>query len=103
MSRREQAYALHCVWSLDVKSVEDRGHDVAALCRGFRHGAVAVFLFRLGARRQLDYELGGDPEQDADLLGNVNRLANTEKDSVPVHRTLTHYVTDHLQIRFDTS
>jgi hypothetical protein len=58
---------------------------------------LALFLFRLGARRQLDYELGGDPEQDAILLGNVNRLANTEQDSVPVHRTLAHYVTDHLE------
>jgi hypothetical protein len=57
---------------------------------------LGLFLFRLGARRQLDYELGGDAEQDKILLGNVNRLAHAEQDSVPVHRTLDHYVSDHL-------
>jgi len=57
---------------------------------------LGVFLFRLGARRQLDYELGGDPEQDEMVLGNVNRFANTDQSSLPVHRTLAHDVTDHL-------
>ena len=57
---------------------------------------MGLFLFRLGARRQLDYELGGDSEQDCLVLDNVNGLAQTERDSLPVHRTLDHYVTEHM-------
>jgi hypothetical protein len=57
---------------------------------------LGIFLFRLGARRQLDYELGGDSVQDGLVLDNVNRLAQTDQDSLPVHRTLDHYVTEHM-------
>ena len=57
---------------------------------------LGLFLFRLGARRQLDYELGGDAEQERVLLANVNRAARTAQDSLPVHRTLDHYVSEHM-------
>ena len=57
---------------------------------------LGIFLFRLGARRQLDFELGGDSEQNRLVLDNVNRLAETEQDTLPVHRTLDHYVTEHM-------
>ena len=57
---------------------------------------VDLFLFRLEARRQLDYELGGDPEQDRIMLANANRLAQTQQEALPVHKTVAHYVTDHM-------
>jgi len=31
---------------------------------------LGVFLFRLGARRQVGFEMGGDAEQDRPLLGH---------------------------------
>src|SRR5262249_43460778 len=43
---------------------------------------IALYLFQLGSRRQLDFELrdGG-----AKVLANVNRLAETEQTTLPVH------------------
>src|SRR5262249_44518224 len=50
---------------------------------------LALYLFQLGSRRQLDYELrdGGFT-----VLANLNRLADTEQTSMPVHDTLDHFV-----------
>jgi hypothetical protein len=50
---------------------------------------LALFLFQLGSRRQLDYELrdGGPP-----VLANLNRLAQTRQTSLPVHDTLDHFL-----------
>jgi len=48
-----------------------------------------LFCFKLGSRRQLDYELR-DPELQ--VLDNANRLAGTEQDSLPVHKTLNHFL-----------
>jgi hypothetical protein len=44
-----------------------------------------LYLPQLGSRRQLDFELrdGGPP-----VLANINRLAQTNQTSMPVHDTL---------------
>jgi hypothetical protein len=50
---------------------------------------LALYLFQLSARRQLDFELrdGGAP-----VLANLNRLAEAEQTTLPVHDTLDHYL-----------
>ncbi len=50
---------------------------------------ICLYLFQLGSRRQLDYELrdGGTP-----VLANLNRLAQTDQASLPVHDTLDHFL-----------
>lgn len=48
-----------------------------------------LYLFQLGSRRQLDYELrDGGPQ----VLANLNRLADTAQTTLPVHDTLDHFV-----------
>jgi len=50
---------------------------------------LCLYLFQLGARRQLDYELrDGGPQ----VLDNLNRLAETTQTTLPVHDTLDHFV-----------
>jgi hypothetical protein len=48
-----------------------------------------LYLLQLGSRRQLDFELrdGG-----AQVLANLNRLAETQQTTLPVHDTLDHFV-----------
>ncbi|MBV8084988.1 MAG: hypothetical protein JO247_09250 [Chloroflexi bacterium] len=50
---------------------------------------IGLYLFQLGARRQLDYELrdGG-----ASVLANFNRLAQTDQATLPVHDTLDYFL-----------
>lgn len=50
---------------------------------------IGLYLFQLGSRRQLDYELrdGGSK-----VLANVNRLAETDQTTLPVHDTLDHFL-----------
>jgi hypothetical protein len=50
---------------------------------------IALYLFQLGSRRQLDYDLrdGGSP-----VLTNLNRLAQTHQTTLPVHDTLDHFL-----------
>lgn len=48
-----------------------------------------LFSFKLGSRRQLDYDLR---DNDLDVLHNVNRLAGTRQKSLPVHKTLDHFL-----------
>jgi len=48
-----------------------------------------LFCFKLGSRRQLDYDLR---DNDLEVLHNVNRLAGTRQKSLPVHKTLDHYL-----------
>ena len=50
---------------------------------------LSLYLFQLGARRQLDFELDC---RDSDILANLNRLAQTEQDTRPVHKTLHHFL-----------
>ncbi len=50
---------------------------------------ISLYLFQLGSRRQLDYELrDGGPK----VLANLNRLAETEQTTLPVHDTLDHFL-----------
>ena len=50
---------------------------------------LSLYLFQLGSRRQLDYDLrdGGPP-----VLANLNRLAEATQVTLPVHGTLDHFV-----------
>lgn len=48
-----------------------------------------LFCFKLGSRRQLDYELR---DAELEVLDNANRLAGTEQESLPVHKTLSHFL-----------
>jgi hypothetical protein len=50
---------------------------------------LCLYLFQLGSRRQLDFELR---EGGRTVLNNLNRLAQTQQDSLPVHDTLDHFV-----------
>jgi len=50
---------------------------------------IALYLFQLGARRQLDFELDAD---DTCVLDNLNRLAQTQQTTRPVHDTLDHFL-----------
>lgn len=50
---------------------------------------ILLFLFKLGSRRQLDFDLR-DPSLH--VLSNVNRLAGTEQESLPVAGTLDHFL-----------
>ena len=50
---------------------------------------ICLYLLQLGSRRQLDYELrDGGPQ----VLTNLNRLAETQQTTLPVHDTLDHFV-----------
>jgi hypothetical protein len=50
---------------------------------------IALYLLQLGSRRQLDYELrDGGPQ----VLANLNRLAQTAQETLPVHDTLDHFL-----------
>jgi hypothetical protein len=51
--------------------------------------ALLLFLLKLGSRRQLDFDLR-DPESD--VLENVNRLAGTHQQTLPVSKTLEHFL-----------
>jgi hypothetical protein len=50
---------------------------------------LALFLCKLGSRRQLDYQLNTD---DPELLANLNRLAGTAQESRPVNQTLEYFL-----------
>ena len=50
---------------------------------------LCLYLFQLGSRRQLDYDLDC---RDSEVLTNFNRLAKTKQTTRPVHDTLHYYV-----------
>src|SRR5439155_1066930 len=50
---------------------------------------IALYLFQLGSRRQLDFDLDAD---DTQVLDNLNRLAQTQQTTRPVHDTLDHFL-----------
>jgi hypothetical protein len=60
-------------------------YDVRFLC----WWGLSLFTLKLGSRRQLDFQLR-DPELR--VLENLNRLAGTEQDSLPVNKTLSHFL-----------
>jgi hypothetical protein len=50
---------------------------------------ISLYLFQLGSRRQLDFELrDGGPT----VLANINRLAQTQQTTLPVHDTFDHFL-----------
>jgi hypothetical protein len=50
---------------------------------------LALFLCKLGSRRQLDYQLNTDGPA---VLANLNRLASTTQESRPVNQTLEYFL-----------
>ncbi len=50
---------------------------------------LSLFLFKLGSRRQLDFELDARGTQ---LLDNLNRLAGTQQKTRPVPKTLNYFL-----------
>ena len=50
---------------------------------------LALYLFQLGSRRQLDFDLEAD---GTCVLTNLNRLAQTDHSTRPVHDTLDHFL-----------
>jgi len=48
-----------------------------------------LFCCKLGSRRQLDFELR---DLQLSVLKNLNRLAQSQQTSLPVHQTLSHYL-----------
>ena len=49
---------------------------------------LSLYLLQLGSRRQLDYEL----RDGGQVLTNLNRLAETAQETLPVHDTLDHFL-----------
>jgi hypothetical protein len=50
---------------------------------------ISLYLLQLGSRRQLDFDLDARGTQ---VLDNLNRLAETEQETRPVHDTLDHFL-----------
>lgn len=50
---------------------------------------LALYLLQLGSRRQLDFDVRDGGER---VLGNLNRLAQSEQTTLPVHDTLDHFL-----------
>ena len=50
---------------------------------------ISLYLFQLGSRRQLDFDLD---DRGTQVLNNLNRFAQTEQETRPVHDTLDHFL-----------
>jgi hypothetical protein len=50
---------------------------------------ILLYLFQLGSRRQLNFRLDA---RGTCVLANLNRLANTQQHTRPVHGTLDHFL-----------
>jgi hypothetical protein len=50
---------------------------------------VLLFCLKLGSRRQLDFQLR---DVETFVLENLNRLADTRQESLPVNKTLSHFL-----------
>ena len=50
---------------------------------------IAAFLFKIGSRRQPDFELR---DGESAVSANLNRLAGTNQETLPVHGTLDHFL-----------
>jgi hypothetical protein len=48
-----------------------------------------LFLCKLGRRRQLDYQFR---EEELCVLKNFNRLSDCQQESLPVNKTLSHFL-----------
>ena len=60
-------------------------YDVRFLC----WWGLSLFTLKLGSRRQLDFQLR---DRELRVLENLNRLAGTQQDSLPVNKTLSHFL-----------
>ena len=69
---------------------DSRDQDASTYSRRFlAWWGISLYLLQLGSRRQLDYDLrDGGPQ----VLANLNRLAQTEQTTLPVHDTLDHFL-----------
>jgi len=56
---------------------------------------VLTFACELGSRRQIDYDLR---EMEGAMLENLNRLAGAKQESLPVHKTVSHALVDHMGV-----
>src|SRR5579864_1736729 len=50
---------------------------------------ISLYLLQLGSRRQLDFDLDA---RGTEVLNNLNRLAETQQETRPVHDTLDHFL-----------
>lgn len=50
---------------------------------------IILFALKLGSRRQLDFDLR---DETTKVLGNINNLAGTNQETLPVHNTLEHFL-----------
>jgi hypothetical protein len=50
---------------------------------------ILLYCFKLGSRRQLDYDMR---DLETHVLDNINRLAHTRQESLPVNKTLPHFL-----------
>ena len=50
---------------------------------------ISLFAFHLGARRLLDFDLR---DIGTEVLATLNRLAETRQETLPVHKTLDHFL-----------
>ena len=57
---------------------------------------LSLFLFKLGSRRQLDFELARSGPQ---VLDNLNRLAGTQQTTLPVNKTLDDFLGQLQQVK----
>jgi hypothetical protein len=74
---------------------DSRDQDAIIYSRRFlAWWGINLYLLQLGSRRQLDYEVrDGGPQ----VLANLNRLAETEQTTLPVHDTLDHFL-EHVKL-----
>jgi hypothetical protein len=50
---------------------------------------LCLFMFKLGSKRQLDFDLR---DLETEMLNNLNRLAGTRQETLPVDGTLDHFI-----------
>ena len=75
-------------WLERLPDTRDRDRRVYAT-RFLAWWGIALYLLQLGSRRQLDYDRReGGPQ----VLTNLNRLAETQQTTLPVHDTLDHFL-----------
>jgi hypothetical protein len=74
-----------------LDEIPDPRHQPAITyqARFLLHWGLALFLFKLGSRRNLDFDLDATGTQ---VLNNINRLAGTQQTTRPVNKTLDDYL-----------
>ena len=74
-----------------LDQIDDPRHQAAITYhkRFLLYWGLSLFLFKLGSRRQLDFELAQAGPQ---VLANLNRLAGTQQTTLPVNKTLDDFL-----------